>query len=151
MNNQRHNNNHRQNHQQQNNSYQHNSYQNDPNRWERQNLEREQRQLNRQLSLLDARIDALGAQGAQLEADIRAHDATIPATVAAEAGRAILNALRFPHLPSAARGWYYKRERMLQIRSNLKHQAIILYHQRESLVQQIEQVQAEIELLKYNI
>lgn len=143
-------NNHQQNNRYQQNGPQHDRYQqSDPTRWERQNLEREQRQLQRQLSMLDAGIDALGAQGAQLEADIRAHDAAIPATVAAEVGRALLNTLRLPHLPSAARGWYYKRERMLQIQSHLKHQAITLYYQRESLVQQIEQIQTEIDLLKY--
>ncbi len=139
-------------HYQQSNGYQQNrSQQADPNRWERQNLEREQRQLQQRLSMLDARIDALGAQGAQLEADLVAHHAAIPATIAAEVGRAIANAIRLPHLPSAARGWYYKRERMLQLQTNLKHQAITLYYQREALVQQIDQLQTEIELLKYTI
>ncbi len=148
MNNQRHYN-HQQNNHSQQNGYQRS--QSDPHRWERQNLEREQRQLQRQLTLLDARIDALGAQGVQLEADLVAHQAAIPATVAAEVGRAIANAIRLPHLPSAARGWYYKRERMLQIQTHLKHQAITLFYQREALAQQIEQLQIEIELLQYSM
>lgn len=129
----------------------HHSQQADPNTWERQNLEREQRQLQRQLSMLDVRIDALGAQGTQLEADLVAHHAALPATIAAEVGRAIANAIRLPYLPSAARGWYHKRERMLQLQTNLKHQAITLSYQREALVQQIDLLQTEIELLQYTV
>ena len=101
--------------------------------------------------MLDARIDALGVQGVQLDADLVAHNAAIPATIAAEIGRALANAIRLPFLPSAARGWYYKRERMVQLQTNLKHQAIALYYQREALVQQIEQLQTEIDLLKYQL
>jgi hypothetical protein len=134
-----------------NGSQHHRSQQSDPNRWERENLEREQRQLQHQLSMLEARIDALGAQGAQLDADMAAHHAAIPATVAAEVGRAIASAIRLPYLPSAARGWYYKRERMLQLKTNLQHLAITLHAQREALVQQIEQIHIDIDLLKYHV
>lgn len=152
MNNRNHNRNQQNNGYQQGNGYQQqNRYQqSDPHRWERQNLERELRQLQRQLTLLDARIDAVGAQGVQLEADLLAHNQAIPATIAMEIGRALANALRVPYLPSAARGWYYKRERMLQIQNNLKYQAIALFHQREALVQQIDQLMIEIDLLNYH-
>jgi hypothetical protein len=96
-------------------------------------------------------MDALGAQGDQLDADLAAHHAAIPATVVAEIGRAIASALRVPYLPSAARGWYYKHERMLQLKTNLRHQAITLLSQREALVRQIEQIQIDIDLLKYHV
>lgn len=142
---------------QQNNRYQGNGTQQnyryqqaDPHRWERHNLERELRQLHSRLTTLDAQIDALFFQGQQLDRDIRQHHSSIPATVALEIGRAITNAIGIPFLPPAYRNWHYKRERLLQLESNLKYRAIALKQQRDALVQQIEQTQIDIDLLKYH-
>lgn len=139
--------------QQQNSGYQqqNRSQQADPNRWERQNLERELRQKQGQLTMLDARIDALGVQGKQIEADLQAHTATIPAAVVTEILRAVTNAVGIPFLPQAYRNWYYKRERLLQLENRLRYQAIAFYHQRQALVEQIEQLAIDIDLLKYTI
>lgn len=141
---------HQQNHRQ-NNGYQQSRYQQqDPNRYRRQDLEREQRQLQGRLAELEADIDALGAQGRLLEADIQAHNRSIPAAVALEIGRAMTKAIGIPFLPSAYRNWHYKRERMLQIQSNLKYRAVQLFSKREALVQRIEQITIELDLLKYS-
>lgn len=145
------NNRHQQNnyYQQNNGSQQNRSQQADPHRYERQNLERELRFQRSRLTTLDASIDALRTQGRQLEADIQAHHQAIPAAVALEIGRAITNAIGIPFLPPAYRNWHYKRERLLQAESNLRYRAIGLKAQRDALVQQIEQIQIDIDLLKY--
>src|SRR5262249_32737711 len=131
---------------QQNNRYQNNGYQqnnrsqnSDPNRYKRQDLERELRQLNRQLTELDGQIDALFFQGQQLETDLQVHTQAIPATIALEIGRAVANALHVPFLPPAYRNWHYKRQAMLQAQNRLKYRAIELKFQRDALEQQIGQ------------
>lgn len=142
---------------QQNNRYQgtgtqqnNRSQQADPHRWERQSLERELRHLHSRLAALDAQIDALFFQMQQLDRDIQQHHSSIPATVALEIGRAITNAVGIPFLPQAYRNWHYKRERLLQMESNLKYRAIALKQQRDALIQQIEQTQIDIDLFKYH-
>lgn len=142
-----HNNRHQQN---RNNGYQQNRSQYDPNRYRRQDLERDLRYLHRKLSELDGKIDALFFQGKQLEADIQAHNQAIPATIALEIGRALANAIRVPFLPPAYRNWHYKREAMLQAQDRLKYRAIELKFQRDALEQQIGQIEIDIELLKYS-
>lgn len=141
----------RRNQQQQNNHYQqqNRSQQHDPNRSEKQQLERELRQLQHQLTTLDGQIDGLFFQGRQLEADLRQHQHAIPAAVATEILRAATNAIGLPFLPPAYRNWNYKRERLLQMESNLRYRAIALKTQRDALVQQIEKIQIDIDLLRY--
>jgi hypothetical protein len=139
-----------QNHYQHNGSQYHNRSQYDPNRYKRQDLERELRQLYHRLTELDSQIDALWYQGRQLEADLQAHHQAIPATVALEIGRAVANALHVPFLPPMYRNWHYKRERLLEAQRNLKYRAIQLKAQRDVLEQQIAQTQIDIDLLKYS-
>jgi chromosome segregation ATPase len=144
------NNRNQQNRYQSNGYQQNNRYQQDPNRYRRQDLERELRQLQRRLAELDGQIDGLFFQGQQLEADLQAHNQAIPATIALEIGRALANAIRVPFLPPAYRNWHYKREAMLQAQNRLKYRAIELKFQRDALEQQIGQTETDIEILKYS-
>lgn len=143
-------------HNQQNNRYQNNGYQQnnryqqDPNRYKRQDLERELRQLQRQLIMLDGQIDALFFQGQQIEADLQTHNHAIASTIALEIGRALANAIRVPFLPPAYRNWHYRKEALLQAQNRLKYRAIELKYQRDSLEQQIAQTETDIEMLRYS-
>ncbi len=125
-------------------------FQYDPHRYQRQDLERELRQLNRRLAELDCEIDALFFQGQQLEADLRIHHQKIPATIALEIGRAVANAIRVPFLPPMYRNWDYERQSMLRAQQRLKYRAIELKYKRDALEQHIGQVHIDLDHLRYS-
>jgi hypothetical protein len=152
MNNRRPNNNQRYQHdnRHQNNGYQHNNRsQQDPNRYRRQELERELTRLNRLITEVDAEVDALYLVGMQIEADLRAHSQKIPVTLAQEITRTLTNALHVPFMPPAYRNWDYERRGMLRAQNDLKYKLIRLASKRQSLEIQIGQIQIDIDQLKY--
>lgn len=111
----------------------------------KEQLERELHWLERDLTSLDAQIDALDEKGKLLEAAKNTHMQSIPWAIAQVA----LSTLGVRHLPPVARTWHYKYQQYLRAEEALKQHAVTLHYKREALAAQIEHIEINIDMLQF--
>ncbi len=111
----------------------------------KEQLERELRQLERDLVALDCEIDALGEKGRLLDCAKSSHMSQVPGAIAQVA----LSTLGVRFLPPVARTWYYKYEQYRRSEEILKQAALNLHTRRQAICAQMFQTEVQLEQLQY--
>lgn len=115
---------------------------------ERMRLKGEMRDARQELARVDIQITDLCISKQQLDAAIAAHQQAIPGVALMEIGRFASKAIGFPFLPPAYRNWYYKNERLCEIKQNLIYQEARLFNRREAINLRIQDLQTDLDLLQ---
>lgn len=140
---------------QRNNRYQGNGYQRnfssngyDPTQSEQMRLKGKMRGARQELAQVDVQMSNLTISRQQLDAAITAHQSAIPGVASMEIGRLASKAIGFPFLPPVYRNWYYKNERLHELKNNQMYQEARLFKRREAINLRIQDLQTDLDLLK---